>query len=790
MAGLPPDMFYLVQRNEILTLQNRQLTDRIAHLEYQFQQTVQEHRRQLAQKEVEKSAVQREVERLGEEKATVQREVERLVGEKATVQREVETLRAQLPEVRDDGQPKRKRKKMNDTEKPYSALRPSSLRGKRGDLRERFLEPAFRELPRHIVKANVTFRTEDGFCLDVEWPQGLYDRRNNPPPAQHVPVTGRGYRHQTEETKDLVRWCVHFKDQASVSDVWWHELHMKFPKVIPPIGWVREERVEQNSFLPYQMEENARDGNGASRSVKEIITHHLQLPENQHLLEADEPVVSFRYGVDGRPQAKNTVIGAVMACITPVRDLEEARRRPRLVRDEYCVFVYSGKESYEEQVQSGSRVFREMEDLQQNGLHLKVGEEEDGQDRTKHVKINWYILSDWKALAEMMGLVGPTGKYFCVLCYCTKEHLSRFSQDFSLRTHDKAAQCIRDRDKRGHQKLPVMSIPWGNVIIDTLHMYLRIGGKLLTQLIGWVIDQNVPEKLEQAMRDVGVGTFYLREEGNRQGTNTFKWKSLSAKELKKAIKMLPDRLPDIIENVGITREAKIDSLQGRTLTAILQSKGAKVPHKVSERKALLKELLGGAERITVPGRPGTRVQIQVADIQEIWREFSRIMDMPKDPRLHNNYKAAARQWVLKFRDTTYLEDCTPYMHYFACHAGDQLQEHPFLHYVNCETIEKKNHVQTRRYHLATQKGGGRNHSKWAEQLMQMENRETFAAIHGIGQREKRKWTRRAQPDDPGYGGGSASDSDSEESTVGSNTDELDGDDDDDDRIVYDGEEDD
>eukprot|EP00058_Branchiostoma_floridae_P000956 XP_002586444.1 hypothetical protein BRAFLDRAFT_105223 [Branchiostoma floridae] len=449
-----------------------------------------------------------------------------------------------------------------------------------------------------------------------------------------------------------------------------------------------------------------------------------------------------------------------------------------------------GKESYEEQVQSGSRVFREMEDLQQNGLHLKVGEEEDGQDRTKHVKINWYILSDWKALAEMMGLVGPTGKYFCVLCYCTKEHLSRFSQDFSLRTHDKAAQCIRDRDKRGHQKLPVMNIPWGNVIIDTLHMYLRIGGKLLTQLIGWVIDQNVPEKLEQAMRDVGVGTFYLREEGNRQGTNTFKWKSLSAKELKKAIKMLPDRLPDIIENVGITKEAKIDSLQGRTLTAILQSKGAKVPHKVSERKALLKELLGGAERITVPGRPGNRVQIQVADIQEIWREFSRIMDMPKDPRLHNNYKAAARQWVVKFRDTTYLEDCTPYMHYFACHAGDQLQEHPFLHYVNCETIEKKNHVQTRRYHLATQKGGGRNHSKWAEQLMQMENRETFAAIHGIGQREKRKWTRRAQPDDPGYGGGSASDSDSEESMVGSNTDELDGDDDDDDRIVYDGEEDD
>ncbi|KAI8503612.1 hypothetical protein Bbelb_185830 [Branchiostoma belcheri] len=51
-----------------------------------------------------------------------------------------------------------------------------------------------------------------------------------------------------------------------------------------------------------------------------------------------------------------------------------------------------------------------------------------------------------------------------------------------LRTHGKVSQYTQDkRDNRGHQKLPVMSIPWENVIIDTLHMYLRIGGKLLSR---------------------------------------------------------------------------------------------------------------------------------------------------------------------------------------------------------------------------------------------------------------------------------------------------------------------
>ncbi|KAI8503715.1 hypothetical protein Bbelb_186860 [Branchiostoma belcheri] len=47
-----------------------------------------------------------------------------------------------------------------------------------------------------------------------------------------------------------------------------------------------------------------------------------------HIIAGNEPTVSFRYGLDSRPQAKNTVIGAVMACITPVRDIQEAREHP------------------------------------------------------------------------------------------------------------------------------------------------------------------------------------------------------------------------------------------------------------------------------------------------------------------------------------------------------------------------------------------------------------------------------------------------------------------------------
>ncbi|XP_019631167.1 PREDICTED: uncharacterized protein LOC109475067 [Branchiostoma belcheri] len=180
---------------------------------------------------------------------------------------------------------------------------------------------------------------------------------------------------------------------------------MRFKATIPCLNWLNMEKKVQNDFIPYQLEDGVRDSNAASRSVRDIIRKHLMMTENQHLLEADEPEVSFRYGLDGRPQAKNNIIGAVMACITPVRDLEEALVRPRTVREEYCVFLYNGKEDYEEQVKAGSRVFREMEDIQANGIQMEVEGVE------KLIRVKWYIISDWKALAIMMGLVGPTGRH-------------------------------------------------------------------------------------------------------------------------------------------------------------------------------------------------------------------------------------------------------------------------------------------------------------------------------------------------------------------------------------------
>ncbi|CAH1242552.1 Hypp6831 [Branchiostoma lanceolatum] len=61
------------------------------------------------------------------------------------------------------------------------------------------------------------------------------------------------------------------------------------------------------------------------------------------LTGADEPVVRFRYGIDGRPQNKNNIICAVIACITPTRRVEEAVRLRREERQARTMGSYPGR---------------------------------------------------------------------------------------------------------------------------------------------------------------------------------------------------------------------------------------------------------------------------------------------------------------------------------------------------------------------------------------------------------------------------------------------------------------
>ncbi|CAH1242497.1 Hypp6773 [Branchiostoma lanceolatum] len=110
--------------------------------------------------------------------------------------------------------------------------------------------------------------------------------------------------------------------------------------------------------------------------------------------------------------------------------------------------------------------------------------------------------------------------------------------------------------------------------------YLRIGGKLYNQFMSWTIDQGRTAALERAMVDIGVNSFWIRKEGTKQGPSTYKWKTLTAKELKTAIEKLPLHMENIINDIGRNGQVPIDALEGPQLRRILQGMNETVPHKM------------------------------------------------------------------------------------------------------------------------------------------------------------------------------------------------------------------
>ncbi|EDO26542.1 predicted protein, partial [Nematostella vectensis] len=69
------------------------------------------------------------------------------------------------------------------------------------------------------------------------------------------------------------------------------------------------------------------------------------------------------------------------------------------------------------------------------------------------------------------------------------------------------------------------------------------------------------------------------------------------------------------------------------------------------------------------------------------------------------FQEKARQWGTKFRKATFDEDVIPYIHVLVYHVPQFLEIHGTIHQFNCQTVEKKNHMQNKTFHRGSQKGG-------------------------------------------------------------------------------------
>ena len=307
--------------------------------------------------------------------------------------------------------------------------------------------------------------------------------------------------------------------------------------------------------------------------------------------------------------------------------------------------------------------------------------------------IIWYLGGDWKFLSTVCGLDSASAEYACIWCKCPKDKRFDMAVQWSMSDLNKGARTIQEISEKA--KLPRRStirfncsetpifpfIPIQRVIIDHLHLFLRISDVLINLLI----------------RDLQVA------DGIHKSTSTLPNKSKG-----RYMVTYRDFLngPCKIQfNWFIDKESK--RLQFRDLTG---------PEKIRL-----------FENINIPKL--FPVLSTKNELQGIWKEFySLIQQLGKSECDDiNKFEKSVKCWVTKFIGVYQTKDVTPYIHAFAMHVPEFLRLHGNISLFTQQGLEKINDFTTKYY----QRSSNHHDTESLKQVLQKHNRLELLEYQGF-----------------------------------------------------------
>ena len=122
--------------------------------------------------------------------------------------------------------------------------------------------------------------------------------------------------------------------------------------------------------------------------------------------------------------------------------------------------------------------------------------------------LEYYLGGDWKFLAIVMGIDSAKSDYACIWCKCSKEDRSNMDKTWSITDTTHGARTIQEnielsRKPKSKKEYNVShpplfpTIPLHNVVIDNLHMFLRVSDVLVNLLLVDLKRADAIEKLNK-----------------------------------------------------------------------------------------------------------------------------------------------------------------------------------------------------------------------------------------------------------------------------------------------------
>jgi hypothetical protein len=251
-----------------------------------------------------------------------------------------------------------------------------------------------------------------------------------------------------------------------------------------------------------------------------------------------------------------------------------------------------------------------------------------------------------------------------------------------------------------HRSL-VPNIPRGDVVIDVLHLFLRITDVLLTNLIedACRFGKDCLDRLQDEVRKCGVRNWEYRIGGQGLPANKVSWDSLDG-----AVKLT------LVDNINIEEIFK-----------------GQVPDRVQFNLVARIELWAKWSKIYLHLREW-QISITPEEFRQLCSNFLRfflgLQHVPPGATSSNLYTRTFSS--TEGTNLYYEKDVSPYMHSLAGHVADLWERHGRrLMQYSCYAGEKQNHIRASQFFKSTNHGGGKGANPPVVQLFGAQLRSMF-----------------------------------------------------------------
>ena len=291
----------------------------------------------------------------------------------------------------------------------------------------------------------------------------------------------------------------------------------------------------------------------------------------------------------------------------------------------YTVAILRTSEEYDKLVLGLEDICNEAKDIEMLTIEGTV------------YRILFFLGGDMKFLATVCGIEQANAKYSCIWCKCPTEKRSDMSLEWSITDPEKGARTIeeiqtksklgkRNKDRFSCCQSPIFPfIPIERVVIDSLHLFLRIGDVLINLLIR---DLNIRDGITKATIEIPINSYTKLYEKflNDKCNIRFRW--------------------------NIDRESK--QIKYRDLTG---------PEKVRLFTNMnIAEVFPTLKKAKETG--------------ELWKKiFSLVSDINKEKCNADELHINITLWVELFLRVYQTKDTTPYIHAFSKHVPQFIQLH-------------------------------------------------------------------------------------------------------------------